>query len=508
MGDLIITRTELVKLINSIDLGAPVAEHDTVLYEARIETTAFQDLFRDRVDLIPGTKGSGKTALYRIVSDFLRPIMLKTRTVILTGVEATGDPVFQAFKKRFEELSEAEFENFWRIYFIALLLERFVKNDEYKEMLFRAEAEVKDFVARCRKAKIPEANHSRSFKDIVEGVLRCIRLKVGTAAPSAEGMSYSVVEVEPAEPVDGKGDKQVEVTPVFLNDLHDSILKVLKKAGVKIWIMLDRLDEVFPRRTKLERKALRALLHTTRSFPTASIRIKIFLRDDIFENVLVGHEGFTALTHIEARRSPTLCWSAKDIQMLIVKRFAANSRVRSFFHIDKRRIEQNDMEHAVEVFTKMFPGQVVPGKRQSETLDWLYYHCADGRGVVTPRDVIDLLEFALKAQVDNLNRGVEKPECLIGALAFKEAFGELSKKKCRTYLVAEFPEFWPDIKKFENSKAEHNEESLAKLLGSKWQEKVEDLLALGFLQHKPKSKTYVVPFIFRSGMSLRQGKAF
>jgi len=503
-----VIRAELVRLINAIDLGAPVAEHDTVLYEARIETTAFQDLFRDRVDLIPGTKGSGKTALFRLVSEFLQPFLLKTRTVILTGVEATGDPVFHAFKKRFEELNEMEFQNFWRVYFVALLLEKFIKQEDYKDLLVHVENEVKYFVEQCRKAKIPEVNHSRSFKDIVEAVLCRIKLKFGNAEASEEGMSYSAVEIEPAEAVSGHKENQGEDTPMFLNEIHDAILAVLKKSGVKVWTMLDRLDEVFPRRTKLERKALRALLATTRNFPTASIRIKLFLRDDIFESVLVGHEGFTALTHIEARRCPTLRWSPKDIQLLIVKRFSTNSRVRTFFKIDRRLIEQNDMEHAVEVFNRMFPIQVVPGKRQSGTLDWLYHHCEDGRGVVTPRDVIDLLEFALKGQVDNLNRGVEKSELLVGALALKEAFVELSKKKCRTYLEAEFPEFWPDIKKFENSKAEHNEQSLTKLLGEKWKDKVEDLMALGFLKQHPKRNTFVVPFIFRVGMSLRQGKAF
>ena len=59
--------------------------------------------------------------------------------------------------------------------------------------------------------------------------------------------------------------------------------------------MLDRLDEVFPRRTKLEQIALRALLRTTRNFPTETIRIKLFLRDDIFENVLLGIRWFHSI---------------------------------------------------------------------------------------------------------------------------------------------------------------------------------------------------------------------
>jgi hypothetical protein len=286
-------------------------------------------------------------------------------------------------------------------------------------------------------------------------------------------------------------------------------LRVLTHADVKIWVLLDRLDEVFPRRSQLERTALRALLRATRNFPTERVRIKIFLRDDILENVVLGGEGFTALSHVEARCAPKLQWGAKEIMLMIAKRFSANPRVRSQCAIAKSRIDDNDMEHAEEVFYRIFPAQVVSGKNQSATGDWIYHHCEDGRGVVTPRDVIDLLEFAVKAQIDYLQRGSDADQdSLIGALALKEALIELSKKKCRTYLQAEFPNFWPDIRKFEHAKAEHNSDSLQKLLGKNCQEKVDDLIAIGFFEKRPQSKSFIIPFLFRPGLAIRQGKAF
>ena len=144
-----LTRQEFLKTLNSADLGSAVAEHDTLLYEARVETTAFTDLFRDRADLISGTKGSGKTALYRLISEFERSFMLKSRILILTGVEASGDPVFLAFKDQFEDLTELEFDNFWRVYFVALILERFVKNAEFDEIRREADRETQTFKERC-----------------------------------------------------------------------------------------------------------------------------------------------------------------------------------------------------------------------------------------------------------------------------------------------------------------------------------------------------------------------
>jgi hypothetical protein len=66
-----ITKTDAANLLGGLDLGSAVAESDNLLEAARVETSVFDDLLADRIDLIPGTKGSGKTALYRMFVDFL-----------------------------------------------------------------------------------------------------------------------------------------------------------------------------------------------------------------------------------------------------------------------------------------------------------------------------------------------------------------------------------------------------------------------------------------------------
>ena len=97
----------LANLLVMLDLGSSVAESDTLLETARIETSAFTDVLNDRVDLVPGTKGSGKSALFRIFVDFLPKILLEQRKVVVAhGVEAPGDPVFHVFTDQFSKLSE------------------------------------------------------------------------------------------------------------------------------------------------------------------------------------------------------------------------------------------------------------------------------------------------------------------------------------------------------------------------------------------------------------------
>ena len=56
-----IRKVDAANLLAGLDLGSAVAESDNLLETARVETSVFDDLLADRVDLIPGTKGSGKT---------------------------------------------------------------------------------------------------------------------------------------------------------------------------------------------------------------------------------------------------------------------------------------------------------------------------------------------------------------------------------------------------------------------------------------------------------------
>jgi hypothetical protein len=164
---------ELAKLLSGLDLGASVAEEDTILEEARIETSAFTDVISDRVDLIPGTKGSGKSALFRIFVDFLPDALLSTRKVVVAhGVHAPGDPVFHAFVRQFEKLSEEEFVSFWCIYLVSLAHEQFIKNSRYWEYLSKSRAQINKFVEECDRAGIPNIEAKQSLKDILGWALR------------------------------------------------------------------------------------------------------------------------------------------------------------------------------------------------------------------------------------------------------------------------------------------------------------------------------------------------
>lgn len=163
-------------LLQGLDLGSSVAEQDTLLESARVETSAFSDLLHDKVDLIPGTKGSGKSALFRMFVDFLPDQLLSERKVVIAhGVQKHGDNVFQAFKEQFEKLSEDDFVSFWCIYLTALAHEQFIKGPLYQPYLKNAAAEVETFRMACARAKIPEIKARKSLREILAWTLNVLR---------------------------------------------------------------------------------------------------------------------------------------------------------------------------------------------------------------------------------------------------------------------------------------------------------------------------------------------
>jgi hypothetical protein len=507
----------VVSQLQIMDLGASVAELDHLLQAARVETSAYTDLLNDRVDLIPGTKGSGKSALFRIFVDFLPDHLLRQRRVVVAhGIQSPGDPVFHAFTDQFERLSEEEFISFWCIYLVSLAHEHFVKGERYANLLRDASNEIAAFRRACQSARIPEIEARKSLKDVLDWalfVLRSWRPKVTYKPKDGPGEIEFDLFGRAESPIaeeHGGGPNEHDVLPKYVNNINEALDSIVKRAGLSLWLMVDRLDEVFPRRSDLERRALRGLLRTMRFFSTERMRVKVFLRDDMLDQVVRSKDGFTALTHVTARQADTLRWTEDQILCMVVKRIFTNRKIADYLEVDSERLNAN-AEYRSQCFYRVFPPTVHRGPKQSSTLSWIYNRCSDGRGVVTPRDVLDLLIRAKQRQQDDCAANAEGVSpFLIGPSALQYGLEELSKKKRQTYLEAEFPHLWEHIEKFASGKTEYDEASIRRILGKNWKPIADDLVSIGLFlrkQTREGNPIYWVPFLYRGGLDLTQGKA-
>lgn len=497
------TASQCLGLLRDLDVGSPIAEDDNLVYECRVETSTFHGLLKDEIDIVRGTKGSGKTALFRLLTQYLASTLLQDeRLAIVRGVEAVGDPIFLKYEEQFSQLSETAFENFWRVYFISLITSQVFNDPRIAILLKAASSEVTDFKRLVRKHGFPMQESKYSLQGLVAWVLTNIpRPKRLEGGMSDTGTPQ--VALEFAEP--RAGSLVSAGAPVFLAPIHDALLRVLNGANLRIWIMLDRLDEVFPRRSEMERTALRALLRCTQAFKDRRIRLKIFLRDDIFDSV-TDADGFVALTHIQSRCSDVLKWNREQILRLITNRiFSQQSLLTRHFRVDRGQLE-GDPAYRLRCFYEVFPEKLRLGINQSSTFDWIYTHCEDGNGVATPRDVIDLIKLAKSEQMNILGTNQAPVTGVLSPQAILHGHRSMSSAKRINFLKAEFPHFWSAIEKLDGQKAEHDKESLLDLLGEH-SGALRDLVSIGVLRYSPRFETYTVPFLYRPALGVKQGKA-
>lgn len=486
-------------LLSQFDLGASTAENDPLLETAKIETQEWNDLYwHDRIDLIRGIKGSGKTALYRLFSLLQNFIIEKKNTYCVFGVEPSGDPIFKLYQKEFEDFNDYEFENFWCIYFIALVYNLIYSNGTIKSLL---DHEIEQVDSILLKMGLRFSKGSFSRKDSIASYLKTIassKMSFGVKAEIDPITNFPTLT--PIFEIDPKNAEELSSRPLYIAEFRDELARILRNHDIKIWVMLDRLDEVFPHRSDVEKIGLRSLLKASYNFSHPNLRTKIFMRDDII--AYLAADGFTALTHVTDRSSSTMSWSKDELLYLITKRLSAISGLRSYYEIDQDRIN-TEKEYREKIFAGMFSAKI--GKMN--TMDWLYSNCSDSNNIVTPRDMIDFFRFAKSEQYKKNKMNPKGQINLISEECFKKALDDLSVHKKDTFLFAEFPHLKEVFLKFEGAHSEYDKQSLERLLGPDYIKIIDDLRGIGFIKHIPKSGTYKISGIWRKGLNIRRGKA-
>ena len=115
------------ELLSQIDFGQRIAEEEgAALAEYFVETDNWRRLVRGEIDVVYGPKGSGKSALYSLLTT--RTDVLFDQHVLLTPAEnPRGTPAFSDLIAD-PPMSENEFVSLWKIYLLSLLSAVF---DEY-----------------------------------------------------------------------------------------------------------------------------------------------------------------------------------------------------------------------------------------------------------------------------------------------------------------------------------------------------------------------------------------
>ncbi len=484
-----------IDLVRRIDLGNSVAEFDNELEKYFVETEPFRALVEGRVDVIAGDKGTGKTALYKILVERYGAIPELSAVEIVTAFNPTGNPVFQRLAQQ-EKLTEPQYVTVWKAYILSLtgnwLLELYddAPTDKMREL---------DELLKRTGLRSADDSASTIFSKIMNVVSRIL--------PSSAEVQFTLSETGIPIVVPKVAFTRSEATGKRAPEVpHEEALSLLNaalgEADLEAWVVLDRLDEAFQGFPEVEVPALRALFRTyldLLEFPR--IKTKLFVRRDLFRKITQG--GFVNLTHVNAKKVEII-WEEEDLMNLLCRRIRES--VALLEDIDGK--DDSDQE----LFDRIFPDKVDDAERKPTTWRWMMARIRDGNDIKPPRNLIDLVSKAREAQLrreERERRTFEVGQDLIESDSIKRALSRLSGERVEDTLLAEAGELSVLIEKFRGGKAEQNEQSIAAQLGideSEVKATVKPLVDLGFLEVVGTS--YKIPMLYRDGLEVTQGKAF
>ncbi|MBG9791018.1 hypothetical protein ABD76_00070, partial [Paenibacillus dendritiformis] len=433
------------EILESLNLGSSVAENDQHLADYFVSTGAVVDFVGDRYDIIRGVKGSGKSAILKMVAEHQQTYPSLRDVNFVVATEHSGEP---AFKRAFDTLREGGYTepalvNAWKVYLINFFIDA-LEGLGATELTVSAIKYSEEQGVRFRSTSL--------FKKALWSLLRFIHPKSFTLSESGIAAEF------PDQPPEfWLRDERVVDFPGML----EKIEAAFNEKGVRCWVLVDRLDAAFQEDYELEKSALRALLLAYKDFMgRAPIRVKLFFRTDLFDLVSTDG-GFRELTHVNDRTSPPIIWDSEKLLLMLMERFAFNEPVRDKYGFSRDDTKDEELRQAA--FFSIFPQQIDPGSRKPDTWSWVVSRIQDGNYVRTPRDLQALAENAARKQREQLALGGDQDaETLIDSAAVKAGLVQLSEDKVRTSLIAENPHLEAAIRAFEKGKAEHNEKSLKK----------------------------------------------
>lgn len=483
------------KVLQALDLGSSVAEHDELLQQHFVETSTFRQVLQGKVDIVAGDKGTGKTAIFRILKERYTSYSELNSVEVIPAFNPAGSPIFQRLLET-ETLDESQYISVWKTYFLSLAgnwVLNFFAEDGLTDDMKILDRLLKD--ADLRSSDDEAETIWGKLINRLKRLMPSVRALEGKATSSSEGMPILTGRLEFGAP-----ENEPDPSTVRPDDALRLLQNILANEGFTFWLVVDRLDEAFQGQPAVERPALRALFRTYLDMlDFENVRPKLFVRRDLFDRIAAG--GFVNLTHINARRVD-ITWDDEDLWDLLNRRLRGSDQFMELLGA----AQLSD----VQLFNAVFPDKVDYGSKKPETWPWILTRIRDANDVKPPRNLIDLV---LRAQSQQLKKEERDPrlyrkseERLLSGDALKRGLQALSEARVQDTLLAEAGDNAQLIEMFRNGKAEHNTETLAALLGQDATAKILLLKSIGFLE--PVGKNYKIPMLYRGGLGITQGKAF
>lgn len=295
--------------------GDPDASADDLLIHCSQQIKGVPEFLSGSKNIVIGERGVGKSALFKLVAEGkfkIRPDLGdKPRKQLIVPINEELDyaAIANAIEGRYVQKGGKPFGKYrflWELYILSNVVEAVVREDGEDEELRVLRQDIEAFFG------IPVARKFK-FSEFVGGLKLTAGVKydqIGNVTPSVSVEQGKLAEIGLAD-----------VSDKHISSLKDRIRKCLKARKLVAIVLIDKIDDfVVGLEYEEQKKNIQALIDCTQAMRLPELKLKIFLRADIFNRLDFEKIGYDKIVSQTIR----LQWTPEDISQLVARRLAFN----------------------------------------------------------------------------------------------------------------------------------------------------------------------------------------
>ena len=467
-------------------------------------TTQFNRLLEETTCLILGKKGTGKTAIYRFLTDQycqttisekfrdgqllsrLQDIYIVSGYGQIHGIERPSKDYLSHINQAIQSLNSS-WSSFWRLYTLIRIYQQLSQKRQEKSLL-----------------KLSRHSDLRALKESLN-----IFLKPQFGNKQLE--SFIQILSNPA---------QCNRIPDVFRIIHEN----LSKESKSLWILYDDLDEDFSARGSLQKLALQGLFEFLQELDARNmirLQLKIFLREDIWKSLV-----FENKSHLNGRYV-VIEWKHIDFLRLAYRFITQSPEIHEYLNevriIPEQEIDNVNETQLSEALRPFWGDRIRKGSRGKQVYRWMYERLMDTSGTAFPRSLPILLDAASKKELEYEGEAANRTpkQQLLRTDSLVAGLKKASEERCdaiRTEIQAQYPElekFFDQLQNFSALLTNDELKSTWELLNS--QDITDDqasltdyesfkklLIELGLIEYRPKDDKYRFADIYAYGFGMKR----
>lgn len=295
--------------------GDPDAKVDDLLLICPQTIRGVKEFLGGTKNIVLGERGAGKSALFRLISEgkykFASEHTEKARRQLIVSIDEDLDyiTISNVIESRFVDKAKRPHGKYlflWEIYVLSRVIERLTDEFGYDQEIQALQDDFSEILGIPKKKKFRIIDLLTSYK-VTTGVKVD---QTGAVSPT--------LSVEPAKDAHSIN---VEVTDHQITLFRNRVRKAIRARRVVVHVLVDKIDDFLVDLAYQEqKKSVQALLECTQLLRFPELKLKIFLRIDLFKRLDFEKGGYDKISPQVVR----LEWTADDIYAFVARRLLYN----------------------------------------------------------------------------------------------------------------------------------------------------------------------------------------